>query len=235
VGQRCRVVECGRVAEAERASKSSTVRWLWERFLRRTPRQERSRALVDAVVDAYEEQLESGKAVSDHALSRLMQRAGVGAGSFYEYFSGGDSLMGALIARLTQKNFDELIGAVDRAEPRSLDEIAAVLSLAVAHAYLDRPRVMRAVVAAIARLGLQAKIVSEHDRFVEELAKRVRPFAPHLPGAQLDRALRVVADASMGLVMAESIRSDRPDIQQVTNDVAAIAKAILGEPPARDQ
>lgn len=210
---------------------SSTVSWLWGRFLRRTPQQERSRALVDAVVDAYAERLDSGEKVTDEALSPLMRRAGVAAGSFYEYFSGEDSLTGALIARVTQKNFDDLLAAVDRAEPRSLEDIVRTMASEAAQTYLGRPRLMRAVLGGIERFGLHGHIVRERDRFVREIAHRARAFSPDSSSGELERKMRVVADACMGVIAAAALRSDAPDVAQVARDLELIGAALFRDPP----
>lgn len=204
----------------------TTARWLWDRFLRRTPRQDRSRAVVDAIVDAYAERVESGEGVSEHALSDLMRRAGVAAGSFYEYFSGRESLLGGLIARLTQKNFDELLMTLERAEPRSLDELIRAMASASARTYLARPKVLRAVVEGIERFGLHKHIVHERDRFVAEVAARSTHLAPHMSAHELEHAMRVVADAAMGVIVAAALREDAPDVARVERDLELLGSVL---------
>lgn len=65
----------------------------------RQPRQSRSRATVQAIIDA------GFLCLAEHGIegmttSRLAKRAGIGVGSFYEYFSNRDDLLSAMHQRV---------------------------------------------------------------------------------------------------------------------------------------
>lgn len=55
-------------------------------FFRREPKQPRSRALVEATVQAIDELIRRGEPIERVTIERVSQYAGIGMGSFYEYF-----------------------------------------------------------------------------------------------------------------------------------------------------
>jgi AcrR family transcriptional regulator len=61
---------------------------------------------VSSAVQALDEQLRGGEGLSSVRIESIVRRAGIGIGSFCEYFSGKDALLGALIGRVTRENFD---------------------------------------------------------------------------------------------------------------------------------
>lgn len=198
---------------------------IFTRFFRRPPQQSRSRALVLAIVQAFEAQLEEGADIDGASIAALIRRAGVGAGSFYEYFSSRDSVVGALIGTLTKRNFEDLLATVDAAGDRTLDEKVELAAHAVARAYLARPRVTRAAIAGITRLGLYPVILRERDRFAKELADRV---ANELPDREArESAMRSVCDAAMGIVAGELERHDRPDVEAAGRAIHKVARGLL--------
>src|SRR6185503_18765714 len=88
--------------------KPTLLAQVFRRFFRREPRQSRSRAVVDAVLQATEDSFDLGRDFDGLSVERLSKRAGIAMGSFYEYFSGKESVMGVLIGRVTRQNFEHL-------------------------------------------------------------------------------------------------------------------------------
>lgn len=198
---------------------------IFVRFFRRPPQQSRSRALVEAIVQAFEAQLEESPNPDEASIASLIKRAGVGAGSFYEYFTSRDSVVGALIGTLTKRNFEQLLATVDAAPDATLEEKVDIMAGATARAYLARPRVTRAAITGIARLGLHGAIVRERDRFAHELAERVAREVPDRETREV--AMRAVCDAAMGVVIAELERDERPDVEVTARTMSKLALAML--------
>jgi AcrR family transcriptional regulator len=192
---------------------------LFRGFLRRKPRQARAQALVEAVLDAAEEDLER----AEHGrLDALFARAGIAAGSFYEYFSSRDGLLGAVVARTTAVNFEELLAEIDRfmagqkacavntPAGRSALEAAIRFGAArVAERYLKDPVKTKLLLTAIARLGLLPTIHRERDRFAEALLVRARALG-HRSAPEEVTTFRAIADAVTGIVISELFRDSTP-------------------------
>jgi len=80
--------------------------------VRKTPVQQRSQQMVDALIDA------AGQIIAKKGLDRfttveVAARAGVSVGSLYQYFANKEALLAALLDRLT----DQLGDVVNRAAP----------------------------------------------------------------------------------------------------------------------
>lgn len=202
----------------------------FRRFFRRIPLQSRSRSVVRALVEALDERLRHGEDVSTLSVDRLVKRAGVGIGSFYEYFGGKDALLGTLIGRLTRENFDQLLESVSRDEV-SLDQVARTVADATTRAYLEHPARTRVVIAGIVRLGLTELIIRERDRFSDELARAIAPLRPRWTPAALSERTRLVSDAAMGLISAELYRASPRTPERVATLVSEVAIAMLPSTP----
>lgn len=94
---------------------------------RRIPRQSRSRALVEAILEATARVLtERGYAGTNTNL--VAERAGVSVGSVYQYFPNKDSLLTALHERHAQQMQAAMEAALATTTPLSLrDKLAAIM------------------------------------------------------------------------------------------------------------
>lgn len=75
---------------------------------RRLPKQERSRAIVDAILTATQALLEDEKPDA-LTTNRIAERAGVSIGSLYRYFPNKDAILGSLYDSEVGREVDELM------------------------------------------------------------------------------------------------------------------------------
>ncbi|MFK7987426.1 MAG: TetR/AcrR family transcriptional regulator [Sandaracinaceae bacterium] len=167
---------------------------------RRTPRQERSRLLVDSVVEATTDLLSRGAAVSVRSIAK---RAGVGIGSIYQYFSSRDGIFGAVVDRFTDDNyalFEQL-----HAEP----DVHAMLERGVdqlIRSYLDRPTLTQTALTTLHRMGWAVDLVAKRDEISRMLARRLHSELPGLPYEEVEGIVHLYADLCMGAVLLEAHR-----------------------------
>lgn len=197
----------------------------FQRFLRRRPQQARSRALVEALVESLDDLLTKGEGWDQLTLKILVRRAGVGIGSFYEYFGNKDALLGALIGAVTRENFISLLEQTEAAT--DLEEQIDITCRAVAEAYLAHPIRMRAIVNGIGRLRLLDIVIRERDRFAHELADRAHVHLPNEDIVKLRETMRMISDSAMGLVVGELYRE--VDIELATRQVRQVAHTLIRE------
>jgi AcrR family transcriptional regulator len=199
---------------------------VFRRFFRRRPRQARSRFLVDALLEAFDEGVRADG--NDVTIDDVSRRAGVGIGSFYEYFTGKDALIGAFVGRVTSRNFDLLARRMRELEHDSIEDEIRAFADVVSEAYLAHPRRMRLLVDGISRLNLIHVVNRERDRFAEEV---MTPRAlVHLPGedpARVGHTMRILADAAMGLLVSHTSRAATPTTALVSDDLATLGIAVL--------
>lgn len=85
--------------------------------MRKQPRQRRSRALVDSLVDATVEVI-SERGLDQATTNHIAERAGVSVGSLYQYFEDKNDLIEALLIRVS----GEISRAVDQTLAALMDE-----------------------------------------------------------------------------------------------------------------
>lgn len=198
----------------------------FRRFFRRKPRQARSRFLVDALLEAFDEGVRADG--NDVTIDDVSRRAGVGVGSFYEYFTGKDALIGAFVGRITSRNFDQLARRLGELEHESIDGEIRAFADVISDAYLAHPRRMRLLVDGISRLNLLHVINRERDRFAEEV---MAPRAlTHLPGedpARMRHTMRILADAAMGILVSHVSRAATPAMADVSDELSTLGIAVM--------
>lgn len=111
---------------------------------RKRPRQARSTATVEAIVEAAARILERAgpDALTTNAIA---ERAGVSVGSVYQYFPAKEAILSALICRERAAFERRLVDTVSAsAGQRLADALAGLVDVAVAQ-QLDNPRLARAL------------------------------------------------------------------------------------------
>lgn len=200
---------------------------IFRRYFRREPKQSRSRALVDAVVEATDELIRRGEPIDRVTVELVSERAGIATGSFYEYFASKDSVLGVLVGKVTRANFDDLSRKLDALDHDSLDALTRAFAHSVADTYLAHPNRTRVILEAIGRLGLGTLVHEEKDRFADVLAARAARFLPNEPRAALAATMRMVADAAMGVLVFTAMRGGSIDRARVAEELAALALGII--------
>jgi AcrR family transcriptional regulator len=147
---------------------------MYDRYLRKAPRQSRSRAAVEAILAAAVEYLSRDDAGEEVALQRVADRAGVGVGSLYDYFRDRDSLWRAAAAKITEDN--------ERAFELLLDRVSAMTLAQATEAIVDfaletyaRDSTLPKIVLRIAYAhGLMPTLAASQARFARSLASALR-------------------------------------------------------------
>ncbi|MCA9561198.1 MAG: TetR family transcriptional regulator [Myxococcales bacterium] len=123
---------------------------------RKRPRQARSRATVEAIVEA------TARVLAQHGYekattNRVAKVAGVSVGSLYQYFPNKEALIGALVDRHFERMralFAERLAAVADAP---VPVAARALIDAVMEGHRRNPQLHQAVLESVPRLGVQAQ------------------------------------------------------------------------------
>lgn len=119
---------------------------------RKRPRQRRSKATVDAILEATAQVLvEHG--YDKTSTNRVAKRAGVSIGSLYQYFPNKEALVGELVDRFAGRVLDvALAGLRDQA-----DQPPSVTAPALVHAMIglkrENPRLARVLRDQVPRVG----------------------------------------------------------------------------------
>lgn len=206
---------------------ADTIDGIIRRYFRREPRQSRSRALVDAVVEATDELIRRGESIDRVTVELVSERAGIAIGSFYEYFSSKDSVLGVLIGKVTRANFDELSRKLEALDHDSLDAFTHAFATNVVDTYLAHPSRTRVIIEGIGRLGLITLVHEEKDRFAGVIAVHAARFLPGEPLDAIAATMRIVADAAMGVLGFTATRGGSIDRARIAEELAAMALTII--------
>lgn len=173
---------------------------------RKAPRQRRSVATVDAIVEAAARVLERD-GFDGYTTNAVAALAGVSIGSLYQYFPNRDALTAALVERESAHLLDD----VDRAAALSCcdDVLRALVRGAVVH-QMRRPALARLIDFEEARLTLDARDARVADRIHAVLlhALGLRD-APHV--AAPDVVARDLLAIVKGIVDAAGARGETDD------------------------
>jgi AcrR family transcriptional regulator len=131
----------------------------------RNPRQDRSRATVDAILEAAARILER-EGPEGLGTNRIARDAGVSIGSLYEYFDGRD----AIVRTLCERHLDVVRAVTDQAFElieHAPDEVAVDQFVDALFAFYEaRPRLRRALHFELP-LRLSQQPFLDNDRYVE--------------------------------------------------------------------
>jgi len=163
---------------------------------RKRPTQARSGAMVEAILQAAAELLDSGQP-ERYTTNEIAARAGASIGSLYQYFPSKDAITVALIGQASARLLAELEQA------SSLDDWRAALGAMVRSAVrhqLERPALARQLDANQSRLAALATQLQDQQRMQQVLAavlQRIPALADaETVGADLMAITRAVCDTA---------------------------------------
>lgn len=172
---------------------------------RKTPRQARSEATVDAIFEATIQVLIS-EGVRRMTTTRVAERAGVSVGTMYQYFPHKEALLYAVIERY----LDEVANVVDACCQQNAGQPVALASDALVSAYIGakgkQAEASRALYVASAELAVSDLVNAVFRRFHNATARLLASVPDaHFPDidsvtftllASLTGATRVVFESS---------------------------------------
>lgn len=170
---------------------------------RKAPKQQRSRATVDAILEATAQVLvEHGYEKSSTNL--IARRAGVSIGSLYQYFPNKEALVLALAEKHVADMMAELMAKLGAAQGLPLRPALRVMIDGLMAHHADKPRVHQVLIEEIPRIaGLERML--EMDRMMVDMIavalthreERLRPQNVELAAFTLVHAVQGVMHAAV--------------------------------------
>jgi AcrR family transcriptional regulator len=174
---------------------------------RKEPRQARSQETVDVILEASARILESD-GLRGFNTNAIAAKAGVGIGSFYQYFPNKDSIVLGLIGSFEKAFHDTVVKAVQEGKGKGLKSRLRLVVRALVNAHYYRPRLNRVLEAEEERLGSEADDSAFHANLLQMLRDHQEELA--MPASRITEQvfmaiLRAVVD--LGLASGASPRS----------------------------
>ncbi|QRK14134.1 TetR/AcrR family transcriptional regulator [Archangium violaceum] len=177
---------------------------------RKLPRQRRSRATVDAILQAAAQVLvEWGYEKATTA--RVAERSGVSVGSLYQYFPNKE----ALVAALLEKHAGELVAVAEAAfaglKTASLEEgLKAIIRVGV-DTHRISPALHKSLFEQVPRVGRMAEVMDTSRRLTELIEQFLRAHAHRLPRSRPPEVAAVVLETALEALTHKAI-TERPDL-----------------------
>ncbi|MBX3215237.1 MAG: TetR family transcriptional regulator [Labilithrix sp.] len=192
----------------------SRISSLYDAYLRKAPRQSRSRSVVEAILGAASERLSRGGEEEDVTLQEVADRAGVGIGSLYDYFRDRRSILSALAAKVTEDNLRAFEAVLASTHDLSLEDgIGKIVDFCFA-TYTANKRVPRAVLKIAHSIGLMPTLAESQTVFAESLAAALRKRTD-VAARDLELTAWTITQAMMG-VMNTLVWQDSPPHSEAT-------------------
>ncbi|MDI3336978.1 TetR/AcrR family transcriptional regulator [Defluviimonas aestuarii] len=163
---------------------------------RKVPVQTRSRATVEAILEATARILEA-EGLEAVTTNRVAERAGVSIGSLYQYFPSRDAILAELVRRMRLSMSARLMKASAEAQDMPLAEAVPRLMAAAVHQYETEPRLTAALEQAEARLPRDPDVLAERGKVREAMADCLRRRGVADP----DTAVADLVAMTRGIVM----------------------------------
>jgi AcrR family transcriptional regulator len=193
---------------------------------RKAPRQERSRATIDAILTATARILvQEG---FDHAsTNRVAQAAGVSIGSLYQYFPSKE----ALVAALAERHMDEMLGVVVAAFERigalPLGQATREMVSLLLGAHAIDPRLHQVLTEQVPRLGRMDR-VHDIERTVTAMVRRyLEAHRDELRVTDLDLAAFLVVQTVEALTHGALIHGTRISDAALVDEITTLVVRYL--------
>jgi AcrR family transcriptional regulator len=207
---------------------------LYDRFLRKAPKQSRSRSVVEAVLEAAAELLPGNPDDDQVTLNDIAARAGVGVGSLYDYFSDRGSVLSGLAAKVTEDNLRAFEDQLEKTRDVPLPVAIRGLVDLMFDTYLGDVRIPRAVLRVAHRIGLMPTLAESQTAFAAALATALRQRSD-VRMEDLDVAAYVATNMAMGIIHTSIWSESQPFTDQQLRDTlvrACLRLVAAEEPPA---
>ena len=203
---------------------------LYDRFLRKTPKQSRSRSVVEAVLEAAAELLPDHDGDEGVTLNTIAARAGVGVGSLYDYFSDRRSLLAGLAAKITEDNLRAFEAQLEKTRDEPLEiAIRGIIDL-LFDTYVADVRIPRAVLRVAHRLGLMPTVAESLTTFAAALAEAMRE-RKDVRTEDVDVAAYCVTTMATGVIHATIWAPTPFEHRQLRDQLVRACLAYLSAPP----
>ncbi len=192
---------------------------------RKSPRQERSKATVDAIVLAMTRVLikDGWDAASTN---RVATEAGVSVGSLYQYFPSKEALVLAVMERHATAMTEKLQERMMQLATASIRDAAAELVHLFIDAHLTNPKLHRVLIEQVPRVGALSKLEEMNRIYEHLLVAYMESHREELEVKDLSMAAYVIVQAVEALCHHAVVQ--RQDLLQNGKLEKEIVRLVLG-------
>ena len=190
----------------------SRIGALYDTYLRKRPKQERSRSIVESIFTAVVDSIQRFGDEDALSIQEIVERAGVGVGSFYDYFPDRKSLFAGVAAKVTEDNVRAFERVLEECEGKPLRELIARLVDFTFETYsTGNKRVHRSVLRIAHSVGLMPLLADNQTKFALSFARVLRRRTElQISDERIDHAAYVIVQSMMGIIHTGIWQDDPP-------------------------
>ncbi|TSC34347.1 TetR/AcrR family transcriptional regulator [Corallococcus sp. Z5C101001] len=192
---------------------------------RKMPRQERSRAMVETILEATVRVL-LARGYEGLTTIAVAERAGVSVGSLYQYFPNKESLVALLAERHVAELMTCVEDALSGADPSNPESAIRALVRAGVDSHRIAPALHKVLLEQVPRIGRLAKVMEAGQAIVVKLEHFLRPYQGRLVVPDLKVAAFVVETLIESLTHRLVI--EQPDFIDATRLEEEATEAVMG-------
>ncbi len=166
---------------------------------RKHPRQARSRALVEAILDATERVL-AREGLELATTTRVAEVAGVSVGSLYQYFPSRDALLAAVIERRVERDEQRLLAHMAELGEASLATVLRSSARFLVDVYRREPELYRTMVDEMDRVARDERVQAMLDDATARMVELLEPHRATLRVDDLELATYALVTAQVAVV-----------------------------------
>ena len=175
--------------------------------MKKTPKQERSKGLVEAIITGGIRILKEGN-FDALTTSKISQVSGVSVGSFYQYFKNKESVVTAVIEKIVDDNVREILSKIDEVHDQTYEEMAVQLVDHLVDLFHKKKSSIRPLLENAAGLG-GVKIEHRARKVLQRKLAGIlteRGFRP--VGTSLDSFVFILINSVAGVLHGHALESE---------------------------
>jgi AcrR family transcriptional regulator len=177
--------------------------------VRKSPKQERSKTLVEAILTASARVL-STVGFDKSTTNRIAEIAGISVGSLYQYFPNKEALVGALLERYVSNHVKVIETKISELNGMAEEEIVALLIRTVLDDVIAHKKLLRVVGAQVFKVGGLNAVVDGRKRIEKTIRNLIHENRDKITKVKnLDHASYVIVSSVAGIT--ESLIFDEID------------------------
>jgi AcrR family transcriptional regulator len=191
---------------------------------RKTPRQERSREMLETIVEAAARVfVKEGYARA--TTNRIAAAAGISVGSLYQYFPGKDAIAVALLRRHRDRIVEAVASHLADVDEASIEVRVRELVRAALAAEGLHPGLHRVLIEQVLRTSARAEMVGFEDDLERVIVERLKSSPDDIGVKDIELAAFILVRTVMAITHAAVV--DRPDHARDPRLVAEVTRMIF--------
>jgi AcrR family transcriptional regulator len=191
---------------------------------RKQPRQERSRATIDAILTATARILER-EGFDRASTNRIAEAAGVSIGSLYQYFPSKEALVAALVERHIESMSRDLLAEMASVAQAPLAVAVRRMVELMLRAHAVDPRLHKVLVEQVPRVGRLERVHELEDTMTRVARAYLEAHRAEVRPRDLDLAAFVAVTTVEALTHAATLT--RPDLVGEARFVDEVTDVVL--------